>query len=374
MALRFTTVLIVACAGIGLLFLALAGAAPPSVAQTPQPFQPVVGSDIQHDVSPPLSELSRQSQHLNAPQTPHAINAVNRMLPKARLDPKFLQALIDRGLDPMRYLLALAPTDPVVQNNIDPLGALNAMPPALENFEGVNNVDAVLPPDTNGDIGYDPATNKKYYMQWVNLSYAIWDVSNTPTQIVPPTNGNALWSGFGGPCETNNDGDPIVLFDQLAQRWLASQFALPNYGFGPYYQCIAISQTANPTGAWYRYAVLVSATKMNDYPKFGVWPDGYYMTVNQFIGGYSWGGAGVFVFDRARMLSGLSATFVYFDLYSVSPDFGGMLPSDWDGDTPPPPGAPNYFLEVDDNLGTPNLGADAMRIWKFQVNWTTPAN
>ena len=111
---------------------------------------------------------------------------------------------------------------------------------------------------------------------------------------------------------------------------------------------------------------------MNDYPKFGVWPDAYYMSVNQFTGGSSWGGAGAFAFDRATMLNGNPATFVYFDLYSVNSDFGGMLPADLDGDNPPPAGSPNYFAEVDDSSSIPP--DDAMRLWEFRVNWTTPAN
>ncbi len=171
------------------------------------------------------------------------------------------------------------------------------MPAPLTSFDGVSNVNGVHPPDTQGDIGYDPATGTKYYVQWVNLSFAVWDVTGTPTKIYGPVNGNTLWQGFGGACETTNHGDPITP-DPLAHRWLMSQFSVN----GPYYQCIAISQTADPTGPWYRYAFLVSSTKMNDYPKFGVWPDGY-MTVNQFTNGSSWGGAGVFVFERAKLLA-----------------------------------------------------------------------
>ena len=113
---------------------------------------------------------------------------------------------------------------------------------------------------------------------------------------------------------------------------------------------------------------MVSPNKMNDYPHFGVWPDGYYMTVNQFTGGSSWGGAGVFVFERDKMLTGdPTASFQYFDLYCVNPNFGGMLPSDLDGSTLPPAGAPNYFLEVDNS-------PDELSLWEFHVDWQDPAN
>ncbi|MER3515087.1 MAG: hypothetical protein C4310_12475, partial [Chloroflexota bacterium] len=102
---------------------------------------------------------------------------------------------------------------------------------------------------------------------------------------------------------------------------------------GPFYQCIAISQTNNPTGSWYRYQFLISNTKLNDYPKFGVWPDAYYMAINQFTAPlFNWGGQGAVAFERAKMLVGdPTAQMVYFDLFSVSQCFGGQLPSDMDG-------------------------------------------
>ncbi len=248
-----------------------------------------------------------------------------------------------------------------------------AMPAPLANFAGVNNVSGVLPPDTQGDIGYDPATGKKYYVQWVNLAFKIWDVTNpaAPEPVYGPAAGNTLWSGSGTLCATNNDGDPITLFDHLANRWLMSQFALsfPN----DFHQCIAISATADPTGVWYLYDFQTSTSLMNDYPKFGVWPDGYYMSVNQFNGStLDWEGAGVAVFERSAMLQGLSARMIYLDLGAVTLDYGGMLPSDLDG-PPPPVGTPNFFVEWDDSswLGDPQ---DTLRLWEFHVDWNNPAN
>ncbi|HEX9333948.1 MAG TPA: DNRLRE domain-containing protein [Anaerolineales bacterium] len=250
--------------------------------------------------------------------------------------------------------------DPVLQESLSFAPELNISTP-LQNFDGLNNVNGVLPPDTNGDVG------PNHYMEWVNLSFAIYNKSGA--LIYGPAAGNTLWSGFGGPCQTTNNGDPIVQYDHLADRWMVSQFSLPNYPSGPFYQCIAISQTGNPTGAWYRYAFQISNTKLNDYPHFGVWPDGYYMSVNQFVGN-TWGGAGVVAFEREKMLLGQPAQAVYFDLYSVDPNLGGLLPSDLDGPTPAT-GTPNYFLQVDDNgFGYPQ---DQLEVWQFSVNWTNPA-
>jgi hypothetical protein len=224
------------------------------------------------------------------------------------------------------------------------------------NFEGVGNRNGVLPPDTNGDVG------PNHYVQWINLSFAIWNKSGS--LLYGPADGRTLFTGFGGPCETTNDGDPVVLYDEAADRWLMTQFALPNYPSGPFYQCIAISATANPTGAYHRYAFPFA--KMNDYPKFGVWRDGYYMTINQFsANSLRWAGGGVVAFERAAMLLGQAARAVYKDLYSVDPNLGGMLPADIDGSALPAVGTPNYVMQFDD---TP----DQMQIWAFAVNWANP--
>lgn len=233
----------------------------------------------------------------------------------------------------------------------------------IANFEGIENVDLVVPPDPNGDIGRD------YYVQIVNKSFAIFDRKGN--KALGPLDNNLLWSGFGGPCEITNRGDPIVLYDHLAERWLLSQFAYYLIETGDYYQCIAVSTTADPMGTWHRYSFLISKTKLNDYPKFGVWPDGYYMAVNQFeIFEYEFpkpAGQGAVVFERDKMLAGLPAAMVYFDMYSSNPDLIGLLPADLDG-PPPPPGAPNPYMRFVD--GNP----DRLEIWEFQVDWQNAGN
>ena len=150
-----------------------------------------------------------------------------------------------------------------------------------------------------------------------------------------------------------------------------SQFALPNYPNGPFYQCMAVSATPDPTGAWYRYEFQMPVNKMNDYPKFGVWPNAYYMTVNMFnAGSSSWGGAGVAALEREAMLNGLPARMVFFDLYGVNPDFSGILPADFDGTIQPPLNSAGYFSEWDDSSW---IGPqDALRVWKFQIDWLDP--
>ncbi len=113
---------------------------------------------------------------------------------------------------------------------------------------------------------------------------------------------------------------------------------------------------------------------MNDYPHFGIWPDGYYMAVNQFGGAdSSWQGQGVVAFERAQMLQGLPARMVYFDLYGVSDLLGGMLPSDWDGMTPPPAGAPNPYIMIDDDTWDASYPVDQLEVWEFHVDWNNLA-
>jgi hypothetical protein len=224
------------------------------------------------------------------------------------------------------------------------------------NFEGIGqgqygHTVNVAPPDTTGDVG---ATQ---YVQWVNLAFAVFD-KTSGALLYGPAAGNTLWAGFGGPCQTSNDGDPIVQYDQLAQRWVLTQFAVPG-GTAGYHQCVAVSQTSDATGAYNRYQF--DYTAFNDYPHMGVWPDAYYVTYNMF-GTVAFQGAKVCALDRAKMLAGLPATQQCFQL---STSFGGLLPADLDGTTPPPVGAPNYLL---------NFGTNKLNLWKFHVDWTTPAN
>ena len=324
---------------------------PPAVNGTTAPQQVQPGPQVlwaeHHDLSAPLVEMARQA-------------AVEGEMVGEAPERRFISRQAAQGI-----LKEPEVIDAALQAPRQPQEA-GSMPAPLFNFDGISNRNGVLPPDTNGDVG------PGHYVQWVNLSLAIWELhrsTNEATLVLSPQNGNVIWWDFGGPCKTSNDGDPIVLYDHLADRWLVSQFALPNDLAGPFYECIAISQTSDPTGDWYRYAFRVSDTKMNDYPKLGVWPDGYYMSVNQFTQSGNWGGAGVFAFERDMMLQGQEARMVYFDLYGIDPNFGGMLPSDLDG-PPPLAGTPNYFAEVDDGDYVPPQ--DALRIWEFHVDWNKP--
>ncbi len=286
----------------------------------------VVGTDYKHDVSAPLRDL---------PPLPFGFGT--------RAD----EGKENRSLPLVGHTDG---TDPVVQRIMGPL----VMPAPIVSFEGIdvaNGCGGCMPPDTNGEVG------PNHYVQMVNSAVQIWNKSGTPAG--PAVAISTLWTGFGGPCSIRNDGDPIVMYDQLADRWLISQFTAAT----PYNECIAVSTTGDPTGTYNRYAFQLSTTDFEDYPHFGVWPDGYYMSANQFDNGSTYAGPRPYVFDRARMLQGLTATF-QTTANALGNTAAGFLPADLDGSASPPAGAPNYFL----GFGSP------MPFYQFHVDWATPAN
>jgi hypothetical protein len=205
------------------------------------------------------------------------------------------------------------------------------------------------PPDTTGAAGPND------YVQMVNSSIAVFSKSGTALYGPVPT--NTLWAGFGGGCQTNNDGDGGVQYDQYSNRWILTQFSVTTT---PYLECVALSQTSDPLGAWNRYSF--SYANFNDYPKIGVWPDAYYATFNMFSGTSSFLGAKVCAYDKSQMLLGLPATQQCFDTSST---YGGLLAANADGPTPPPAGEAETVVAMDNN---------ALDTWKFHVDFATPAN
>ena len=218
-------------------------------------------------------------------------------------------------------------TDPVVQRTPGPL--VNAT--IGLNFDGQAST-GVAPPDTNGAAG------AIQYVQWVNSVFNVYD-RVTGVKIVGPINGNRFWSGFGGDCETHNDGDPIIKYDQLANRWVATQFAL-NFGANIFSQCVAVSQTPDALGSYNRYQFNFG-NKGPDYPKLGVWPDAYYLTSRTFLNFIFFQGPQVCAMDRAAMLVGAPAL---IDCFQGPATIDFVLPGDLDGTTLPPAGSPNYMM------------------------------
>src|SRR5437016_1755594 len=290
-----------------------------------------VRREERHDVSPPLRDMIAQA--------PRQVLTRHEAEPARRI--------------PLPPGLVTLPDDPVRQRTAASIAAF--APVVSLGFEGLGNGQygfsvTGAPPDTNGAVG---ATQ---YVQWVNTSFAIFNKS-TGALISGPTAGNSLWSGFGGGCQSNNDGDPIVLYDKLANRWVFSQFSVTTT---PYRQCIAVSTSSDATGTYNRYSFQYN--NFDDYPKMGVWPDAYYETFNTFDNSNAFVGADACAYDRNAMLIGHAATQVCFQQGN---SIGGLLPSDLDGTTPPPAGSPNYMI---------SFGSNSLELFKFHVDFITPAN
>ena len=224
----------------------------------------------------------------------------------------------------------------------------------LQNFEGISNTQGYVPPDTDGDVG------PNHYFQVVNCQFKIF--SKTGGALYGPVNSSTMWTGFPN---NANSGDAVVLYDEQADRWFFSQFSLPDFPNGPFYMMIAVSQTPDPLGSWYRWQY--SFTDMPDYPKFGIWPDGYYMSINRFTAvSTNWNGIGAVAFDRTAMLAGNAAAQMVMFTLPASDEAGSLLPSDCDGAFPVS-GTPNYFTYIND-------GPDHLKIFELHVDWATPAN
>ncbi len=246
--------------------------------------------------------------------------------------------------------------DPLTEKSIGSPSAF-AQPKASTNGTPVDPSFRVAPPDTTGDVG------PNHYVQWVNLRYAIYTLTRganneiTAFNLVAgfPKQGNVVWQGFGGRCQTDNSGDPIVQYDQLADRWVLTQFAV---GGTPYTQCVAVSTGPDPTGTYHRYAFSYS-NNFNDYPKMGVWNNAYYITYNMFLGGALFRGNRVCAFERDKMLIGATARQA---CVQTSSSHHSLVPADLEGTTLPPTGSRNFLLSIT---------TTGLNFWRFAVNWTT---
>ncbi len=297
-----------------------------------QPLKPEVAYPVYFDISPPLRDM------------------IKTAIPKA--DNSWKDGIIKNKFNIFKEDPNQNPRIASILNAVyqDHFGRLST-DTTIQNFDGVNNIGGYNPPDTHGDVG------KNFFFQVVNCSYAIYN--KLGVKVLGPFASSTVWNGMPN---NSNDGDAVVLYDEIADRWLFTQFSLPSAGN---FQMIAISQTNDPTGSWYRYQY--SFTAMPDYPKFGIWPDGYYMSSNRFANGSSYSGTGADAFDRTAMLSGSpTAARVSFTLPSSNEAFTA-IPADCDGPFPPM-GTPEYFVYIRTS-GSQHLGIN-----EFHTDWVTPAN
>ena len=244
-----------------------------------------------------------------------------------------------------------------------PLGA-----PISVNFEaqGVGTPGFTVsgaPPDTT--LGVSPTQ----IVQWVNTQIAVYDKAGNALLPAPGfINGNQIWAALpaGAVCRQFNRGDPLVQYDRLARRWILSQFAFNNT-FTSNAQCIAVSTTDNALGSYALYEFNFG-NLLPDYGKLGVWPDAYYITYNMFANGSTFAGGRACAYDRAAMIAGQSAVQICFNSTSRF----SFLPSDLDGTTLPPSGAPNYHISW--NWAFLASAPYTMQLTKFKPDFVTPAN
>ena len=259
-----------------------------------------------------------------------------------------------------------------------------SIPSTLANFEGISNQDnfnifggRVNPPDPVGDVG------PNHYVEMVNLAVGIY--SKSGTLLLGPVDIGALWADFAVEDCTDPSGDPIVVYDQLADRWILTQFTTRGLDppfTDPFYNCVAVSTTGDPTGSYYRYAFRTQPDLEDggfffpDYPKYGVWTDSYVMTTRDF-GFDDRYGISVYALEKNKMLNGQPARAVQFFLEDRNVPLNligdGLLPADIDGKQKPKTDTAIPIVGTQDDDWVYGATADRLNIWDLRVKWrSTP--
>ena len=303
-------------------------------AEKPAQSRPQVIYDSYHDTSLPVREYS-----MAAPQgsVPHEIEH-----PRPR---RILSGAAVQVKDLAEQEIGLAP----------PVSATIGL-----NFEGIPNAAngtslEGIPSDDNLAVG---ATQ---VVETINTAYQVYD-KTTGKSLFGPQQISALFTGLPGLCGQGLTffwTDPIVMYDQMANRWIISQIAADS-SFATGNECIAVSESSDATGKYHRYVFKFGANVLNDYDKLSVWPDAYYANYNLF-GPNSFIGDDACAYDRAAMLTGAKAKAVCFK----NPNEFAFLPSNVDGSTPPPSGEPSFFVDL--------FSSTSLHLYRFHVNFTNPA-
>jgi N-acetylneuraminic acid mutarotase len=240
------------------------------------------------------------------------------------------------------------------------LAAAN-MPATNLNFEGISYPGVncgCAPPDTNGYVG------DNQYVQIVNTGLQVFNKTTGASEL-GPISIESIWSGFGGVCENQGGGDPVVMYDQISNRWVISELGDQSQ---PTDECVAVSTSDDATGSYNRYDFNLASIFGNnfyDYPKLSVWPDAYYMSFNIFnASGTAFLGPQPFAMDRTAMLAGQPASII--STGTLSPTDDQLMPASFDGSILPPSGAPNPFTEIGTN--------PTWHLWRFHVDFTNPSS
>jgi hypothetical protein len=354
---RILAAVLLVLAAAALIFLSVSPRASAQATNRIRPLTPKFTTAVAFDVSPALRTLPLAKKHVADPSN-------------------LLEIRPERG--------------PRAQSKGYKSGdkALQAFSPALAiaapllTFEGVSNEDnfnifgfRVNPPDPNGEVGLN------HYVEIINLVFAVYDKSGN--KLLGPIDTGSLWSNFAVPDCTDPSGDPVVLYDQLADRWILSQFTTsglsdPNK---PFWNCVAVSTTGDPTGSYYRYAFETAHFQFfPDYPKYSVWTNSYVLTTREFGPTVEYG-IGVYALEKNKMLNGLpDARAVSFFIDGNDPAMlplvgDGLLPADIDGKQKPKADAKIPIVGTQDDGASYGATFDALNIWELDVHWNskTPA-
>lgn len=340
--------------GMAITALVCAGAANAAIEERSGGIK--VYESLRADKSPPLTELIRIVQERRA-QNPDDVKPADYVYPNITElpnGPVVMDRTLIEGDAPLRQTQQFG----------------NPQAPAVDqSFDGIGQDDAPgggLPPDTNGDIGPD------HYIMYINTDWQIYD-KDTGQPTTGVMEGNTFWAGFGGVCETSNSGDPIVIYDKLADRWMFSQFT----GSATNRQCFAVSTTSDPMGPYNRYEFDFSP-EFNDYPHLSVWTDasgarsGYYLTTHDFLsagGNFNFQQASFSVVERDAMISGAATARIvrFTDTGFAGASSFGALSAHLESTELPPAGMCAPFVHNRADL-------DGYLVWDFCVDWNDTAN
>jgi hypothetical protein len=354
---RILAAVLLVLAAAAFVFLAVS---PPATAQPTARIQPLVpkfSTAVAFDVSPAVRDLPPAARPLTYP-------------PDTIVEPR------ERGLEgPKAHRVKPYRADGALQ----PFSPAPSIPAPSLTFEGLSNLDnfklygfRVNPPDPDGEVG------RNHYVELINLVFAVYDKQGN--RLTGPTKIGDLWTGFAIPDCTDPSGDPVVLYDQLEDRWLLSQFTTSGLSdpTKPFWNCVAISTTGDPTGTYFRYAFITSNPGTNsaffpDYPKYGVWKKSYVLTSRDF-GSQGEYGISVYALEKNKMINGdPNARAVHFFLDSaVVPLYligDGLLPADVDGTRQPKEDAPVPIVGTQDNNASYGAPFDALNIWELSIKW-----
>jgi hypothetical protein len=339
-----TTVIVVALSLAALVASAPGGARELTTVASVSP--PVVGTAVAFDTTPPLRDMKS-------------------VKPKGDV-PKNIGESGDEFVEQRPHK-----RDGALQEAV----AASPMPAPVRTFEGPSNEDnfrifgfRVNPPDPNGDVG------PRHYVAMTNLTFAVY--SKHGRRIFGPADTGTLWQGFPIEDCTDPSGDPIVLYDEISDRWILTQFTTRGFDDAnqPFFNCVAVSQTGDPTGRYFRYA-FTTGRNFPDYPKYGVMPNGLFVTTREFVRGVGNEVIGIYAINRQQLVAGDPKTLIVaFQLNKPEYLVGdGLLPADLDGQLHPPAGSPESFVGSMDDGGGDHAPFDALNMFHLNVDWNNPA-